>query len=140
MKAGVTEEALARQVELDLQVPWSRRKLLPAPYRLRRKRRGPAPQAGRHSPQGRGLRAFRRGLPQGLLLRGYDQDLFYKYADDEARKVYDTVLRANLAGEAAIHPGARFCDIDRAARGPIEQAGYGPYHPPPGPLHWHRRS
>ena len=61
---------------------------------------------------------FRRGLPQGLLLRRYDQDLFLQIADDEARKVYDTVLGANLAGEAAIHPGARFCDIDRAARRP----------------------
>ena len=41
--------------------------------------------------------------------------------------VYDTVLRANLAGIAAVKPGVRFCDIDRACRQVIEEAGYGSY-------------
>lgn len=51
---------------------------------------------------------------------------FYKYVSDEDRAVYDLVLRANLAGEGAIRPGARFCDIDRAARSVIEEGGHGP--------------
>lgn len=42
-------------------------------------------------------------------------------------QVYQTVLRANLAGIAAVRPGVRFCDIDRACRQVIEEAGYGPY-------------
>lgn len=51
---------------------------------------------------------------------------FYKRASSEARAVYEVVRQANLAGEAAIRPGVRFCDVDRAARCVIEAAGYGP--------------
>ncbi|MCC8059505.1 MAG: Xaa-Pro peptidase family protein [Clostridiales bacterium] len=51
---------------------------------------------------------------------------FYKHVDDEAEKVYNLVLQANLAGENAIRPGVRFCDVDRAARSVIEEAGFGP--------------
>lgn len=43
------------------------------------------------------------------------------------REVHDTVRRANEAARALVRPGARFCDIDRAARQVIEDAGYGPY-------------
>ena len=53
--------------------------------------------------------------------------VFFGHADDEARKVYDTVRQANLAAEAMIRPGIPMCEIDRAARSVIEQAGYGPY-------------
>ena len=45
----------------------------------------------------------------------------------EKRHVYDTVLRANLAGEAAAVTGAFIPDVDRAARQVIEQAGYGEF-------------
>lgn len=40
--------------------------------------------------------------------------------------VYGVVLRANLAGIAAIKPGAVFEDVDAAARKVIEDAGFGP--------------
>ncbi|MBQ6808037.1 MAG: aminopeptidase P family protein [Firmicutes bacterium] len=53
--------------------------------------------------------------------------VFYKNADDEQKKVYEIVKAANLAGEAAIRPGVRLCDIDGAARKVIEDAGYGKY-------------
>ena len=53
--------------------------------------------------------------------------VFYKDASDEQKKVYEVVRNANLAGEAAVRPGVRLCDIDRAARKVIEDAGYGPY-------------
>jgi Xaa-Pro dipeptidase len=43
----------------------------------------------------------------------------------EVRKVYDTVLRAQNAGQAAARLGAIPEDIDRAARSIIEQEGYG---------------
>ena len=42
-------------------------------------------------------------------------------------EVYNTVRRANRAAKAIVAPGVRFCDIDRAAREVIEDAGYGPY-------------
>lgn len=52
---------------------------------------------------------------------------FFGEPDDEQRRVYEIVRQANEAGKAAVHPGARFCDIDAAARKVIEDAGYGPY-------------
>lgn len=42
-------------------------------------------------------------------------------------EIYNTVRRANEAAEAIVAPGVAFCDIDRAARKVIEDAGYGPY-------------
>ena len=53
--------------------------------------------------------------------------VFFGSATDEQKKVYDIVRRANAAGKAAVRPGVKLSDIDRAARGVIEQAGYGPY-------------
>lgn len=47
--------------------------------------------------------------------------------DDEYRKVYDIVLRANQAALEAIRPGAACQDVDRAARKVITDAGYGQY-------------
>ncbi|GKU26114.1 M24 family metallopeptidase [Clostridium folliculivorans] len=46
---------------------------------------------------------------------------------EEARKVYEIVLEANLAGIRKVKPGTRFCDIDKAARDVIEGYGYGKY-------------
>jgi len=47
--------------------------------------------------------------------------------DEEMVKVYDTVLKAQLAGIAAAHGGAKGADIDAAARNIIKEAGYGDY-------------
>ena len=53
---------------------------------------------------------------------------FWGEVDSETRRIYDVVRRANEAAEAlAARPGVRFCDLDRAARQVIEDAGYGPY-------------
>ncbi len=46
---------------------------------------------------------------------------------DEMRKIYDTVLTAQLKGIEAIKAGVRGCDIDAAARKVIDDAGYGRY-------------
>ena len=45
----------------------------------------------------------------------------------EVRRVYETVLEANRRGREAARAGARACDVDRAARSVIHEAGYGPY-------------
>lgn len=70
-------------------------------------------------------------LDIGCVHEGYCSDMtrtvFYKAAPPEAEAVYNAVLAANEAAIAAVKPGARFCDIDRAARSVIEAAGYGPY-------------
>lgn len=50
---------------------------------------------------------------------------FYRSVSQKAREVYELVLKANQSAEAVIRPGMRFCDIDRAARGVIEEGGHG---------------
>lgn len=52
---------------------------------------------------------------------------FWGEPDEESRRIYDIVRRANEAAEALVAPGVRMCDLDRAARRVIEDAGYGPY-------------
>lgn len=65
----------------------------------------------------------------GALYHGYCSDMTRTICvgqpTDEMRRVYDTVLRAQLAGLAAARAGVPGCDIDRAARSVIEQAGWG---------------
>jgi len=67
----------------------------------------------------------------GLLWKRYCSDMtrtvHFGTPSDEQRKVYDIVKAANRAGIAAVRPGVRMKDIDRAARRVIEDAGYGAY-------------
>lgn len=53
--------------------------------------------------------------------------VFYKEVNEESKRVYNIVLKANLKAIASIKPGIRFCDVDKAARGVIEKEGYGKY-------------
>ena len=63
--------------------------------------------------------------------RNYCSDMtrtfFWGEPDKETARIYDIVRRANEAAEALIAPGVRMCDLDRAARDVIEDAGYGEY-------------
>ena len=67
----------------------------------------------------------------GTMKNGYCSDMTRTvavgHASEEMRKVYDTVLAAQLAGIEAAKPGATGRQIDAAARKVIEDAGYGPY-------------
>jgi Xaa-Pro dipeptidase len=66
----------------------------------------------------------------GSFYNAYCSDMtrtvFFGEPPEEHKTIYETVLQANCAAEAIIKPGVRFCDIDRAARSVIEEAGYGP--------------
>ena len=66
----------------------------------------------------------------GGRYRNYCSDMtrtfFWGEPDTETAKIYDIVRRSNEAAEALIKPGVRMCDLDRAARDVIEDAGYGP--------------
>ncbi|KAB3531321.1 aminopeptidase P family protein [Alkaliphilus pronyensis] len=53
--------------------------------------------------------------------------IFYKWASDEARKIYNIVKEGNRRAIEMVKPGVKFCDIDIAARGYIEEMGYGKY-------------
>ncbi|MDO4816113.1 MAG: aminopeptidase P family protein [Bacillota bacterium] len=67
----------------------------------------------------------------GCIHRGYCSDMTrtvaVAYATEEMKKVYDTVLKAQLAGIEAARAGIPGCEIDAAARKVIEEAGYGEY-------------
>ncbi len=70
-------------------------------------------------------------LDFGCMLDGYASDMTRTVclgkASDSMKKVYRTVLSAQLAGIAAVKSGVRGKDVDRAARRVIESAGYGEY-------------
>ena len=67
----------------------------------------------------------------GGLYKGYCSDMtrtFYcKSVDDEQANIHDIVRTAVEKAEAAIKPGARFCDIDAQARDYIDEKGYSEY-------------
>ena len=65
--------------------------------------------------------------PIGRYWCDMTRTVFWKEVSEEQRRVYETVKAANLAAEAVIRPGVNLCDVDRAARQVIEEAGYGPY-------------
>ncbi len=67
----------------------------------------------------------------GVLYGGYCSDMTRTvalgYATEEMKKIYNTVLQAQLAGLAVTKAGVLGKDIDAAARKVITDAGYGEY-------------
>ena len=67
----------------------------------------------------------------GVLYQGYCSDMTRTvavgFATEEMKRVYDTVLKAQLAGIAATRAGVPGRDIDGAARKVITDAGYGKF-------------
>lgn len=70
-------------------------------------------------------------MDYGALVNGYHSDMTRTVAvgrvSDEQKKVYDTVLKAQLASINALKPGILGVDADKAARDVIASAGYGEY-------------
>ena len=68
-------------------------------------------------------------MDYGAVKDGYHSDMTRTIAvgkvNDEQRRVYDTVLRAQLASLAAFKAGVSCFDGDKAARDVIKAAGYG---------------
>lgn len=79
----------------------------------------------------RALRGEAVVLDIGAHYKGYNSDItrmaFVGEPGEEYRKVHAVVEVAVHAARAAVRPGVRACDVDRAARRVIEDAGYGPY-------------
>lgn len=67
----------------------------------------------------------------GCSYHGFQSDMtrtvFIGEPTEEEAEIYEIVLAANLAGEAAVREGAYIPDVDKAARKVIEDAGYGQY-------------
>ena len=53
--------------------------------------------------------------------------VFLGEVSDRQREIYEIVKQANLRGIAAARPGARMCDVDKAARDYITEKGFGKY-------------
>ncbi len=70
-------------------------------------------------------------LDFGAMADGYHGDITRTVAvgeaSDEARRVYDVVYRAHIAGVEAVRPGATAHDVDATARQVIADAGYGEF-------------
>lgn len=81
-------------------------------------------------PSGRKLEGFVT-MDFGCVYEGYCSDMTRTVcigaADAEMRRVYDTVLAAQLAGIAAARPSVTGGEIDQAGRQVIQQAGYGEF-------------
>lgn len=64
----------------------------------------------------------------GATFEGYHSDMTrtyaYGFASEKQKRVYNTVLQAQLKGLAAVHEGALCSEIDNAARSYIYQAGF----------------
>jgi Xaa-Pro dipeptidase len=85
---------------------------------------------GHHAPEDRVLQegdavVIDMGCRKDSYCSDMTRTVFYRRVSDQARQVYGIVLEAQERAIAAVRPGARFCDIDAAARGHIEAAGYG---------------
>lgn len=69
-------------------------------------------------------------IDMGGIFDGYCSDMtrcFFMGENKKFEELYNIVLEANLAGIAAVKPGATLGDVDKATRSVIEQAGYGEY-------------
>ncbi|MFA9399316.1 MAG: M24 family metallopeptidase [Clostridiaceae bacterium] len=70
-------------------------------------------------------------LDIGCMYKSYCSDMtrtvFYKNVSDKYKEIYNIVLEANKRGIAAVKPGVKFSDIDKAARSYIEEKGFSKY-------------
>lgn len=70
-------------------------------------------------------------IDMGAQVDGYCSDMTRTFlgpkASDEMRKVHAAVVASLEAGCAAVKPGARCADVDKACRGVLEEAGFGEY-------------
>jgi Xaa-Pro aminopeptidase len=68
-------------------------------------------------------------IDMGAQLDGYCSDMTRTFlgprAPEEMRRVHTAVVASLEAGCAAVRPGVKGSDVDRAARDVLEQAGYG---------------
>jgi Xaa-Pro aminopeptidase len=128
IRVGATEKEVAAELTVQLLKHGSESEL-PFP---------PIVSAGPNSANPHASPSDRKLQPGDLLVvdwgarvDGYISDLTRTFGvgqvEPEFRVIADTVLAANAAGRAAGRPGVPCCNVDKAARHVIEQAGYGQY-------------
>ncbi len=77
--------------------------------------------------QGNGLLVIDIGCIKDRYCSDMTRTVSLGCPSDAEREIYDIVLEAHLRGIQAAQPGARFCDVDQAAREYISAKGYGEY-------------
>ena len=65
------------------------------------------------------------GANERLYISDLTRVLVTGKISSKLQRIYEVVLKANLAGIAAIKPGVLMCEVDAAARKVIEDAGFG---------------
>ncbi len=130
--AGRTEKEVAdfmvaETERMGLALAWSRA-TCPAVFT------GPETAEAHYSPTGRAIeRGHVVNMDFGVKVDGYCSDLqrtYYVLRDEEddapedVRRGFDTIVRAIAAAKAAMRPGARGVDVDKAARDVVVGAGY----------------
>ena len=71
----------------------------------------------------------RFGLLGTVGIHGASEQYQAGKADEEQKKVYETVREAQRRAMEGLRPGMRCRDVDRIARDYIREAGYGAYYP-----------
>ena len=66
-------------------------------------------------------------IDMGCRKDSYCSDMTRTFFCKKEDPIHDLVRRANEKAESLIRPGVRFCDLDRAARELLTEAGYGDY-------------
>jgi len=128
VKPGITERELAAELSVNLLRAGSDAELPFSPIVAS----GPN-SANPHAVPGD--RALARGdlllFDWGAMAHGYASDITRTFAIGEIspdfQQIYDLVLAANAAGRKAGRIGAAAGTVDQAARGVIQQGGYGKY-------------
>lgn len=128
IKIGMTERELASELVLQLLRNGADPELPFAPIVSS----GPNCAIGHASPTDRELQAGDMLVVDwGAAYDGYVSDLTRTFAvgeaDAEFQMIHKIVQEANAAGRAAGRPGVSCAAVDKAARGVIEQSGYGKY-------------
>ncbi len=67
------------------------------------------------------------GCTYNNMCADMSRTVFVGGISEEEKKIYDIVLKSQLAGEAAAVEGAYIPDVDKASREIIEEEGYGEY-------------
>lgn len=128
IKVGVTERELAAELTIQLLRQGSAPDLPFAPIVSS----GPNSANPHAAPSERALQTGDLLVVDwGATFDGYISDLTRTFAlgqvDAELAQIHRIVQQANAAGRAAAKPGSAAAEVDQAARGVIERAGYGAY-------------
>lgn len=127
IKPGVSELSLAARIEYDI-----KRRGGSGPSFETIVASGPRAAWAHARPTSKPLRKNELVvLDQGAILRGYCSDMtrtvFLGRASRRVRRLYNAVLEAQQAAKAAIRPGTKACDVDRAARDILKRHGLARY-------------